>query len=143
MKRFLIGCIGLGCIGLMGAASAEAQTAAPPQAAGQDAQALTAEDFHLKDAGDLLELCTAKAGDAHAREAIHFCHGFIAGTYQYHEALVPKFGRVVCPPEGITRNDGVRIFVEYLQANPQHEKNAATEVLMESWAAKYPCRPQR
>jgi hypothetical protein len=133
----------------MGAASAQAQTVAQPQAApqtqttGQDAQALTVEDFQLKDAGDLRDLCAAKAGEAHAREAIHFCHGFIAGTYQYHEALVPKFGRVVCPPQGITRNDGVRIFTEYLQANPQHEKNAATEVLMESWAAKYPCRPQR
>jgi hypothetical protein len=94
----------------------------------------------LKEAGDLLDLCTAKAGDAVGREAIHFCHGFIAGTYQYHEALVPKFGRVVCPPQGTTRNDGVRIFVEYLQANPQHEKNAPTEVLMESWTATYPCR---
>jgi hypothetical protein len=135
MKRFLIGCIGIGCIGLIGAAGAQAQTA------GQDTQSVTVEDFQLKDAGDLLELCTADAGDAVAKEAIHFCHGFIAGTYQYHQALAPKFGRLVCPPEGTTRNDGVRIFTEYLQANPQHQKNVPTEVVMESWTAKYPCRP--
>lgn len=130
MKRFLIG-----CIGVLAATSAHAQTAGP------DSQAVTAEEFMLNNAGDLLKLCTVEAGSAVAREAIHFCHGFIAGTYRYHEALVPKFGRVVCPPEGVTRNDGVRIFTEYLQANPQHQTNSPTEVLVESWAAKYPCRP--
>ena len=121
MKRFLIG-----CIGMIAAASAHAQTP---------------EDFVLNDAEDLLELCTAGADSAVAREAIHFCHGFISGTYRYHQALAPKFGRVVCPPEGVTRNDGVRIFTEFLQANPQHRSGSPTEVLMESWTAEYPCRP--
>ncbi|MGZ8401556.1 MAG: Rap1a/Tai family immunity protein [Methyloceanibacter sp.] len=130
MKRFLIG-----CIGVLAAASAHAQTAAP------DPQTVTTEDFVLKDAGDLLELCKVQGTSEVAKEAIHFCHGFIAGTYQYHQALTPKFGRVVCPPENVTRNDGVRIFTEFLQANPQHLKGAPTEVLMQSWIAKYPCRP--
>jgi hypothetical protein len=130
MKRFLIG-----CIGVLAAASAHAQTA------DRDSEAVTTEDFVLKDAGDLLELCNVEAGNEVAKEAIHFCHGFISGTYRYHESLAPKFGRVVCPPEGVTRNDGVRIFTDFLRANPQHRKGSPTEVLMESWTANYPCRP--
>ena len=48
--------------------------------------------------------------------AIHFCHGFVSGAWQYHnsEESGPKGHRLVCPPDPPpTRNDAIAMFVAW------------------------------
>jgi hypothetical protein len=103
---------------------------------------LTAEDFRIRNAADLVDLCTATAGNEVAEEAIHFCHGFVSGAWQYHQAQAsgPDGERIVCPPEPPpTRNEAIAMFVEWTKTNPQSLQEPAVEALFRFLAGKYPC----
>jgi len=106
--------------------------------------AVTKEDFEVKTTRNLLNLCTVAPNDPTAREAIHFCHGYLVGAYQYHTATVSgSEGKpMVCFPEPPpTRDAAIAMFVEWATAHPQYmgEKPVETEFrfLMEKW----PCKP--
>ena len=42
-------------------------------------------DFQVTTTGDLVRLCEAAPTDATGIAALHFCHGFAVGAYQYHQ----------------------------------------------------------
>ena len=50
------------------------------------ALAVSDADFESVATRNLLNLCTVSADDPRHREAIHFCHGYIVGAYDYHIA---------------------------------------------------------
>lgn len=102
----------------------------------------TGADFELHDTQDLLQLCSAGGESLMAAEAINFCYGVIAGAYQMHEAIAANDPRkrLVCPPSGVTRADGRRVFVEWATANRQHWQEPAVDGLFRAWTALYPCK---
>jgi hypothetical protein len=107
------------------------------------ARAVTEEDFKVKTTQDLINLCTASAEDPHRDKAVHFCHGFLVGAYQYYvaENAGPQGKRLVCLPDPPpTRNEGITMFVDWAKAHPQYmgENPVETEFrfLMEKWPCK-------
>ena len=107
------------------------------------AGATTAEDFEVKTTQDLLDLCTVSASDPQAQQAIHFCHGYLLGAFHYHlaESDGPDAAkRLVCfPPSGVTRNDAVAMFVEWVKAHPQYLKELPVETEFRFLTEKWPC----
>jgi len=79
-----------------------------------------------------------------AKEAIHFCEGYLVGAYAYYdeENNGPKGQPMVCfPNPPPSRDAAVAMFVEWAKAHPQYmdERPVDTEFrfLMEKW----PCKP--
>ena len=108
------------------------------------AGAITAENFQVRTTQDLLDLCTVSASDPLAQQAIHFCHGYLVGAYHYHvaESAGPDGAkRLVCfPTSGVTRNEAVAMFVEWVKARPQHLKEAPVETEFRFLVEKWPCK---
>jgi hypothetical protein len=124
---------------MMGRAAAVAVTvlllAAP-------ADAVTEGQFHLRSGADLVALCSAPTDDPLYVAAIHLCQGFGAGTYQTiqamttHEKLVP----LLCPPNPPpTRNEGIRLFLEWARSNQDHAQEPAVHYLGRFLVEKYRC----
>lgn len=65
------------------------------------AGAVTDGDFEVKTTRNLLNLCTVSTDDVRYKEALHFCHGFLVGAYQYYLATLagPNATPLVCPPD--------------------------------------------
>lgn len=104
--------------------------------------ALTEADFYVKNTQDLVDLCSAPESDPLQDASIHFCHGFVSGSWQYHEAQAngPKGVRLVCPPTPLpTRNEAVAGFLAWSAANPQYMTEPAVESLFRFLTDKWPC----
>jgi len=70
--------------------------------------AVTEADFEAKTTQNLLNLCNAAPSDPRYREAIHFCHGYLVGTYHYHVAkptarVASPWSVFLRPPRHATR----------------------------------------
>jgi hypothetical protein len=107
------------------------------------ARAVTDEDFEVKTTQNLINLCTVSANDPRQKEAIHFCHGYLVGAYQFYAAANsgPDGKRLVCLPDPApSRNDAIAMFIEWAKVQPQYmgEKPVETEFrfLMEKWPCK-------
>jgi hypothetical protein len=105
--------------------------------------AVTTEEFSLRTGADFAALCSTPADDPHYTAAIHMCHGFGAGTYQTilamtrHEKLQP----LVCPPEPPpSRNDVLRVFLDWAKRNPQHMGERPADVIARFLVQQFPCR---
>ena len=91
---------------------------------------------------NLLNLCTVSADDPRHREAIHFCHGYIVGAYDYHMADSGK-GRklLVCFPDPPpSRDDAVAQFVAWAQAHPEHHDEMPVETEFRFLIGTWPCK---
>jgi hypothetical protein len=106
--------------------------------------ALTEDNFYIKNAADLVEVCSVSPADPLAREAIHFCHGFVSGAWQYHQSVNsgPKSAKLVCPGEPTpTRAEAVAMFVTWAKA-PEHAQyltEPAVDVMFRFLIEKWPC----
>ena len=100
------------------------------------------EDFHVRSAQDLVDLCAVKNSDPLYSAAIHFCEGFVTGAWQYHQAQAsgPKGTRFVCAPEPPpTRDEAVAMFVTWSGTHADRMTEPAVEALFRFLTEKYPC----
>ena len=107
------------------------------------ADAVADADFEVKTTRSLLNLCTVSAEDARYREALHFCHGFLVGAFQYYLASVagPKARPLVCPPDPPpTRNEAIAAFIAWAQAHPQYMNEAPVETEFRFLTERWPCK---
>ncbi len=105
---------------------------------------LTREDFLVKNAGDLVTLCTAPDDDPLRLAAIGFCHGYVVGAWQYHEAMAAgKKGKgraIVCPPDPRPkRTEAIDGFIAWMKANPQYNGEPAVEAMFKYLVETWPC----
>ena len=127
--------------GILAAVLMVASLSAVGQAAAQ--QPLTAENFQVRTTGDLLTLCSPAANDPMAVAAIHFCHGFLVGAYQYYaasEAGGDTDKRVCFPQPPPSRDAGVAQFVRWARANPQYLQERPVETEFRFLETTWPCR---
>ena len=105
------------------------------------AGALDNAAFTVRSTEDLVNLCSAKDGDALYPDANLFCLGYIAGTAHYHRELTkgPKIKPIFCPTQQVTRSEAVTIFLDWAKRNPQSMSLPATEGLLRAGADKFPC----
>jgi Rap1a immunity proteins len=107
------------------------------------AGAVTEEDFEAETTQSLLNLCTVSADDPRHKEAIHFCHGYLVGAYDYHIAERSGAGLqpMVClPTPHPSRNEAISLFVAWAKAHPQYMGERPVEAefrfLIETWPCK-------
>ncbi len=117
--------------------AAFAQTAgAPPADPSQTA-------FQVRTTGDLIRLCEATPSNGTGIAALHFCHGFMVGAYQYHQVVsaAENKGRLFCPPNPQpTRDEVIAGFIAWAQKNPSQMNTPPVEGMFRYLAQRYPCR---
>jgi hypothetical protein len=100
------------------------------------------EDFRIRSAQDLVDLCAVQTSDPLYASAIHFCHGFALGAWQYHEAQAsgPDGHRLVCLPEPPpTRDQAIAMFVAWSATHAAAMTEPAVDALLRFLTGKYPC----
>jgi hypothetical protein len=113
--------------------SVRAQTMANPSEA----------NFQVTTTGDLVRLCEAAPTDPTGIAALHFCHGFAVGAYQYHQiaAAAEKKPPLFCEPTPRpSRNEAVTGFVSWATQNPAAMNTPPVEGIFRYLAQRYPCR---
>ena len=107
------------------------------------AQAAEPDDFRALTASDLIGLCATGPEDPNYVAAIHFCHGFAAGAYQYYEAIAAASPdqRYVCPPATPpSRTEAISGFVEWMEARPGMAFRPPVEAMFQYLGETYPCK---
>ncbi len=133
--RRLIGILGIVVWGTIGMVPMQASAAAGGYAL---------DDIKLGSAGDLVDICTvAPAHDDYAA-ALGFCYGFFEGAIRYHQAISGSNSdkHLVCAPAGTTRLQGVEVFVDFMQDNPQYESETSIDAVFRALIARWPCAEQ-
>lgn len=99
------------------------------------------EDYTLKTAHDLADICTIDAGHPDHDIARSFCYGFFEGAIHYDTALegTPAYVDIVCSPEGTTRTEAVMVFAEFMQANPKYGSDKPIDAVFRGLSEKWPC----
>lgn len=100
-------------------------------------------DFRVTNTGDLVRLCETAPTDTIGVAALHFCHGFAVGAFQYHQVVTAASGkpRLVCVPSPApTRNEAIAAFLDWANRNPQQMSTPPVEGLFRFLAERYPCR---
>jgi len=107
-------------------------------------RAATPDNFRVNSTGDLVALCSADRSAPEYMAAIHFCHGFASGAYQYYQmvaAAVPS-ARFVCAPDPPpSRTEAIAGFVDWARRNPGAESEKPVDSLFRYLNERYPCAP--
>lgn len=65
------------------------------------------------------------------------CHGYITGVFE----AVRAFLDTVCLPEGVTRNQILRVVERYLENNPEALQQRAVALTTSALMKEWPCEP--
>jgi hypothetical protein len=106
------------------------------------ATAATPDQFVARTTADFVALCSADPAEENYVAAIHFCHGFATGAYQYYRSLAAasEANRFVCPPDPPpSRSQAIADFIAWAEQNPQHMSEPPVESIFRHLAQKYPC----
>ena len=107
------------------------------------AAAVSEDDFEAETTQELINLCTAAPSDPLYHQAVNFCHGYLVGAFDYYEAAQagPKGTQLVCLPDPPpTRNNAIKMFIEWVKVHPQHLNEKPVETEFRFLMEKYPCK---
>lgn len=99
-------------------------------------------NFQVKTTGDLVRLCEATPNDTVGVAALHFCHGFAVGAYQYHQVVTAAEHKrpLVCAPNPPpSRNESVAGFIAWAKQNPGQMNTPPVEGMFRFLSQRYPC----
>ena len=103
--------------------------------------AADSSDFQLRDAGDLVRVCSVPRDHALHENAAGFCHGILTGAFRYYESTVAKESRFVCAPNPTpTRTKVMNDFVAWAGKHPRYMKDQPVDTLFRYLAEAYPCK---
>jgi len=108
------------------------------------AGAVSEKDFEAKTTRDLISVCSAAPDDPLHLQAVNFCEGYLVGAFHYYQASTsgPKATKLVCLPDPQpSRNDAIKMFIEWAKAHPQHETERPVETEFRFLMEKWPCKP--
>jgi hypothetical protein len=109
------------------------------------ARAVDASNFVLNTTEDLYLVCSTADSDPLRPAAINFCEGFLLGVVTYQDAIAdanPR-KRLICYPQGITRDQGIQAFLGWAASHQQDRKFMTDSALMgalRGLASKWPCK---
>jgi len=110
---------------------------------GGSATAQTPDNFVIDTAGELAVLCSVSTDSPVYTAAIHFCHGYGHGAFQYYKAQSFAKGgsKFVCVPNPApTRVEAWSGFIAWLKNNPKYNDGVAIDVLFRYLGETYPCK---
>jgi hypothetical protein len=103
---------------------------------------VTDKNFEVGTTRDLIDLCSVAKGDPMAKEAIHFCQGYIVGAFDYHvaQSAGPGGNCLVCLPDPPPDRDKVvAMFVAWARQHPQYMNEKPVETEFRFLIEKWPC----
>ncbi len=101
------------------------------------------DEYRVRNAGDLVSLCSRDMSAEDYVAATNFCHGFAVGAYAYYRgvAAAEPNVKIVCFKEPYPgRSKVIADFVAWSKANPSFMKDSAVGTLFRFLAGAYPCK---
>ena len=103
--------------------------------------AAESNSFQLRNAGDLVQICSMPRDDPNYSNAVGFCHGILVGAFRYYESVVTNANRFVCAPTPTpTRAKVMNDFVAWAGSHAMYMKDSPVDTLFRYLAEAYPCR---
>jgi hypothetical protein len=103
----------------------------------------TLEVYKVRNAGDLVSLCSRDLSAEDYVAAQNFCHGFAVGAYAYYRGVAaadPDL-KIVCFKEPYPeRKKVIADFVAWSKANQSFMKDSAVDTLFRFMAGAFPCK---
>jgi hypothetical protein len=103
----------------------------------------TVEEYKVRNAGDLVALCSRDLSAEDYVAAHNFCHGFTVGAYAYYRGVAsadPDL-KIVCIKEPYPeRTKVIADFVAWSKSNPSYMKDSAVDTFFRFLAGAYPCK---
>jgi hypothetical protein len=97
--------------------------------------------FQLRDASDLVRICSVGADDPVHANATGFCHGILVGAFRYYESAVTGPNRFVCAPNPTpTRAKVMSDFVAWAGSHTGYMKDPPVDTLFRYLVEQYPCK---
>lgn len=109
---------------------------------GAPAQAASPEDFRAETTREMVALCGADPASETYVAAIHFCHGFAIGAYQYHASLAAASpgNRFVCLPDPApSRSAAIADFLGWMEQHAEYLPDPPVDSMFRYLASRYPC----
>jgi len=101
------------------------------------------EEYKVRNAGDLVSLCSRDLSAEDYVAAQNFCHGFAVGAFAYYLGVAeadPDL-KIVCIKEPYPeRKKVIADFVAWSKANQSFMKDAAVDTFFRFMAGAFPCR---
>ncbi len=101
------------------------------------------DEYKVRNAGDLVALCSRDLSAEDYVAAQNFCHGFAVGAYAYYRGVAaadPDL-KIVCFKEPYPeRKKVIADFVAWSKANPSFMKDAAVDTFFRFMAGAFPCK---
>jgi len=105
------------------------------------AAAADSNTFQLRDASDLVRICSVTPEDPQYGNMIGFCHGILVGAFRYYESAVTSTHRFVCAPTPTpTRAKVMNDFVAWAGTHADYMKDPPVDTLFRYLAEAYPCK---
>ena len=115
--------------------------AAARLAVATSAQAVQRDDFVIKTAEDVVDVCSTTASDPLHTAAANFCQGYLVGLYQTLEALKAKSKKpLFCPPTPPpTRDNAIAELMTWAKAHPEYKDENPVNFVVKFLTDKWPC----
>ena len=109
------------------------------------ARAVDSSTFVLNTTEDLYRLCSTADNDPLRTAAINYCEGFLLGVVTFQNAIADANPnkRLICYPQGVTRDQGIQAFVSWAASHQQDQIFMTDSALMgalRGLASKWPCK---
>lgn len=105
------------------------------------AVAADSNTLQLRNAGDLVHVCSVAPDDPYYSNAVGFCHGILVGAFRYYESVVVGPNRFVCAPNPTpTRSKVMNDFVAWAGSHAAYMKDPPVDTLFRYLAEAYPCK---
>ncbi len=101
------------------------------------------DEYKVRNAGDLVSLCSRDTSAEDYVAAQNFCHGFAVGAYAYYRgvAAADPDVKIVCFKEPYPeRKKVIADFVAWSKANQSFMKDAAVDTFFRFLAGAFPCK---
>ena len=101
------------------------------------------DEYKIRNAGDLLSLCSRASSAEDYVAAQNFCHGFAVGAYAYYRgvAAADPDVKIVCMKEPYPeRSKVIADFVAWGKSNPAFMKDSAVDTFFRFLAGAFPCK---
>lgn len=109
---------------------------------GAPALAASPNDFRAETTREMVALCGADPASETYVAAIHFCHGFAIGAYQYHASLAAASpaDRFVCLSDPApSRSAAIADFLRWMDQHAEYLPEPPVDSMFRYLASRYPC----
>ena len=101
------------------------------------------DEYKVRNAGDLVSLCSRDLSAEDYVAAQNFCHGYTVGAYAYYHSvsMADPDLKLVCIKEPYPERKKVLAdFVAWSKANPAFMKDSAVDTFFRFLAGAFPCK---